>query len=247
MIYYPTVIYNKEIKPDIFEMVLDFGKNLKVKPGMFINLSVGEESMILKRPISICDYQQNEVKICYKVLGQGTKKLSTIQDGQIEVLAPLGNGFELVERKKVLIVGAGIGIPPMVGLIKALSGCEVTTLLAGRNHDAIIYQDIFETYGKVIVTTDDGSLGYKGNPIQYLEDYEIQFDTIYACGPKVLLEKLDTKYHQIRQGFLAVEERMACGIGVCMSCIYKTKMGYKRACVEGPVFKLGEIDYGFKR
>lgn len=238
------IIYNKLIASDTYEMKLETSNMAKgAKPGMFINVSLNNASKLLKRPISICQIDGNNLVITYKVNGEGTKELSKYsKNTYLEVIGPLGNGYTLVEKKKVLVVGGGIGVPPLLELSRKLKelGNELNIVLAFRNKESMIYYSEFEKLGKVTVTTDDGSFGFKGNAIEYLSQYNTEFDTLYSCGPEILLKKLEEKYIG-RDGYLSYEARMACGVGLCHGCVKGEK--HYCVCTDGPVFKLGVI-YG---
>ena len=238
------VVYNKQIAADTFEMKLETSKMaFEALPGMFINVALNNQSKLLKRPISICQIDGNNLVITYKVNGVGTKELSEYKENTyLEVVGPLGNGYTLVENRKVLVVGGGIGVPPLLELSRKLKelGNELYIVLAFRNKESMIYYDEFEKLGKVFVTTDDGSFGFKGNAINYLEQNNIEFDTLYSCGPEILLKKLEEKYVG-RDGYLSYEARMACGVGLCHGCVKGEK--HYCVCTDGPVFKLGVI-YG---
>ena len=132
----------------------------------------------------------------------------------------------------------------MLYLAKELSkNNNLTIILAYQNKDFAYLTDAFDNYGNVIITTDDGSIGYKGNVLEYLKNNKLNFDTLYACGPMIVLKNLDLKYRDIKEGYLSFESRMACGIGACYGCVINTKNGLKRVCKDGPVFKLGEVVY----
>lgn len=236
------IIYNKEIAKDTFELMFSTKEMAKLaKPGMFINISLKDESKLLKRPISICQIQGDNLVITYKINGEGTKQLATYQEGlELEVLGPLGNGYPLVENQKVLLVGGGIGVPPLLELARSLKNNKITTILAFRDQESMIYYEEFKQLGEVIVTTDNGSFGYHGNAIQYLNENNVEFDTLYSCGPEILLKKLEEKYEG-RDGYLSYEARMACGVGLCHGCVKGEK--HYCVCTDGPVFKLGVI-YG---
>ena len=238
------VVYNKQIAADTFEMKLETSKMaFEALPGMFINVALNNQSKLLKRPISICQIDGNNLVITYKVNGVGTKELSEYKENTyLEVVGPLGNGYTLVENKKVLVVGGGIGVPPLLELSRKLKelGNELYIVLAFRNKESMIYYNEFEKLGNVTVTTDDGSFGFKGNAINYLEQNNIEFDTLYSCGPEILLKKLEEKYVG-RDGYLSYEARMACGVGLCHGCVKGEK--HYCVCTDGPVFKLGVI-YG---
>lgn len=236
------IIYNKEIAKDTFELMFETKEMASLsKPGMFINISLKDESKLLKRPISICQIKDNNLVITYKINGEGTRQLSTYLSGmELEVLGPLGNGYPLVENQKVLLVGGGIGVPPLLELARNLKDCDITTILAFRDQESMFYFEEFQKLGKVVVTTDNGSYGYHGNAIQYLNGTNVKFDTLYSCGPEILLKKLEEKY-QGRNGYLSYEARMACGVGLCHGCVKGEH--HHCVCTDGPVFKLGVI-YG---
>ena len=234
---------NEKIAKDIYELTLELESN--PIPGQFINISLNRPDLLLRRPISISNYENNRLKVIYKTIGNGTKFLSTYQVGQrLDVLHPLGNGYPLVKGKNVLIVGCGMGVAPMLFLAKELSkDNNLTIILAYQNKDSAYLDKAFDNYGNVIITTDDGSIGYKGNVLEYLKENKINFDYIYACGPMIVLKNLDLKYRDIKEGYLSFEERMACGIGACYGCVINTKNGLRRVCKDGPIFKLGEVVY----
>lgn len=238
------VIYNKQIALDTFEMKLETSMMATLaKPGMFINISLKDASKLLKRPISICQVDENNLIITYKINGAGTLDLSTYKPGTLlETIGPLGNGFTLVENKKILVVGGGIGVPPLLELSRKLKdlGNELVIILAFRNKESMIYLEEFKALGEVVVTTDDGSYGFKGNALDYLNNNELLFDTLYSCGPEILLKKLEEKYLGC-EGYLSYEARMACGVGLCHGCVKGEK--HYCVCTDGPVFKLGVI-YG---
>lgn len=234
---------NERIAKDIYELTLEL--DAEVNPGQFININVNRPDLLLRRPISISNYENNRLKVIYRTVGAGTKALSKISVGnKLDVLYPLGNGFPLVENKNVLIVGCGMGVAPMLYLAKELSkNNNLTIILAFQNKDYAYLTDAFDNYGNVVITTDDGSIGYKGNVLEYLKNNKINFDTLYACGPMIVLKNLDLKYRDIKEGYLSFESRMACGIGACYGCVINTKNGLKRVCKDGPIFKLGEVVY----
>lgn len=234
---------NEKIAKDIFELTLELDDN--IAPGQFININVNQPNLLLRRPISISDYENNRLKVIYRTVGEGTKALSKISVGnKLDILSPLGNGFPLVENKNVLIIGCGMGVAPMLLLAKTLSkNNNLTIILAYQNSELAYLTKAFDNLGNVIITTDDGSIGYKGNVLDYLKNNKVNFDTIYACGPLIVLKNLDLKYRDIKEGYLSFESRMACGIGACYGCVINTKNGLKRVCKDGPIFKLGEVVY----
>lgn len=244
------VLKNTMIQENIYEMVLLTKQIASISHcGQFLHLSINDSSMLLRRPISISKIDQNQITICFRVEGEGTKLLSTKKEGDtLDILGPLGNGFPLVQSKKVLLVGGGIGVPPLLELAKQLKekGNELQIVLGFKDEKAIIYENEFIQYGSLSLTLDSGTRGFHGNAIQFLEKNPLDFDVLYACGPMILLRKLDEKYQSIKEGYLSFEERMACGIGACYGCVCKTNNKnhpYQRICKEGPVFSLGEMQY----
>ncbi len=243
------IIQNKLIQKDIYEMIIHAPKIAKdAKCGQFIHISLGDQSMLLRRPISISQIIDDKIVICYRINGNGTKLLSEKKiNEELDIIGPLGNSFPLVNNKKVLLIGGGIGVPPLLELAKKLSKDNILNiLLAFKNKDCIIYLEQFKKYGNVILTLDSGEMGFKGNAIDYLNTNQLDFDVLYSCGPSILLQKLDEKYYKQKEGYLSFEERMACGIGACYGCVCHTKDNYKRVCKDGPIFKLGEMVYETK-
>lgn len=241
------IIENIKLIDDVYKLTV-IGSFNKPIPGQFINIKLNNESLLLRRPISVYDSTDNTLSVIYRIAGVGTKELSTYKEGDnLNVLGPLGSGFPLTENKKVLIVGGGIGVPPMHYLAKMLeANNEITFVLGFRTKDQIILLDELKQYGKVYVATDDGTYGFHGNVIKLIEEENIDFDVIYACGPTRMLEAIDLKYNGIKEGYISFEERMACGIGICYGCACKPRQiekGMLRVCKEGPVFPLGVISY----
>lgn len=234
------ILYNKKIALDTFEMALYAPKMAALsKPGQFINIGLKNASKLLKRPISINEIADDTLRICYKINGFGTKELSSYQAGEtLEVIGPLGHGFPIVDEKKVLVVGGGIGVAPLYELCKQLKNNDLTIVLAFRNKESIIYAEEMKKFGKVIVTTDDGSFGYDGNAIKYLNEFNPDFELIYGCGPEIVLKMLEEKY-QGKDGYLSYEARMACGVGLCHGCVKGDN--HYCVCSDGPVFRLGVI------
>ena len=234
------ILENNIIAKDTYSMVLK-GHSSWCKPGQFINISV--DNSYLKRPISICDYSENTLTLIYKVVGTGTKTLSNKKPKEIiEALIDLGNGFNIIDDKQALVVGGGVGVPPLYALSKNLkeNNIDLTIVLGFTSINDAFYIDKFkELTDKVYVCTNDGSLSEKG----FVSDMMIKYDLLnipyYTCGPTPMLKAV----HSISKakGLLSLEERMGCGFGACMGCSHKTKDGYKRVCKEGPVFTSEEI------
>jgi len=241
------IISNKKIADNTFEMVLanNEEKHGITNPGQFVNIKL--DGLFLRRPISICDWDENTFTIIYKTVGKGTELMSTYEAGKkLSVLVPLGNGFDISEARnlgdKPLLIGGGVGVPPMYGLCKRLKaqGKEPVALLGFNSESEVFYAEKFEALGvKTVVTTADGSVGIKGFVTDALAD--IDFTYFCTCGPEVMLKALDGAIDKEIDGQLSFEERMGCGFGACMGCSCETKYGNKRICKEGPVLERGEI------
>ncbi len=241
---------NVEIAKDIYSMWLDAPDIAdEAKPGQFVSLYCRDKGKLLPRPISICEINkgQGKVRLVYRIAGEGTREFAGMKAAEsIEAMGPLGNGFTL-EGKKALLIGGGIGIPPMLELAKQLS-CEKQMVLGYR--DITFLEKEFEAYGRVYISTEDGSRGTKGNVIDAIRENNLDADIIFACGPTPMLRgiKAYAAEHKIRTQ-LSLEERMACGIGACLGCICKTKeidhhsnVKNKRICKDGPVFYAEEVE-----
>lgn len=244
-----VIVSQKCIGTDIYDMVLSFPKGAKeAKPGQFIAMYCEDGTKLLPRPISICgiDAEKGTLRVVYRIAGEGTRLFSEMKEGDsLEVLGPLGNGFTMKEEKAI-IVGGGIGIPPMLELAKQLS-CEKTVVLGYR--DELFLKDEFEAYADVVVATEDGSCGTKGTVIDAIKEAGVDGKVIYACGPMPMLKAL-AEYAEAHdmEAQISLEERMACGIGACLGCICKTKkkdhhtnVNNQRICKDGPVFDAKEV------
>ncbi len=232
------------ISEGIFSMWVRTEMAKAAKPGQFVSLYCKNGDRILPRPISICeiDRTQGLLRFVYRIVGGGTKEFASYQPGEeIAILGPLGNGFPLKNEKAVLI-GGGIGIPPMLQLAKELPG-DVTVVLGYRDGDLFLAKE-FEPYATVVVSTEDGSKGTRGNVIDAILEKGITADVFYACGPTPMLRGV--KQYSEKQGipaYLSLEERMACGIGACLACVCQSthvdehsNVYNKRVCKDGPVF-----------
>lgn len=237
------------IGTDIYDMVLSFPKGAKeAKPGQFIAMYCEDGTKLLPRPISICgiDAEKGTLRVVYRIAGEGTRLFSEMKEGDsLEVMGPLGNGFAMKE-KKAIIIGGGIGIPPMLELAKQLP-CEKTVVLGYR--DALFLKEEFEQYANVVVATEDGSYGTKGTVIDAIREAQVDGDILYACGPMPMLKALAAYAEEHgMEAQISLEERMACGIGACLGCICKTKekdhhtnVNNARICKDGPVFDAKEV------
>lgn len=239
------IISHKELVQDVYEMILEGEGAQAVKsPGQFINIRITDSNLpYLRRPMSICDYDDRHIKLIYKVVGEGTKLMSTLQCGtELDCLIGLGHGFEDLAVKEALVIGGGLGVPPMYKTTKALieAGAKVTVVLGFNSASDAFYVDAFEALCPTYVATMDGSLGIQGNVIDVIQAQNLTFDRYYSCGPLPMLEALAKTYPE--HGYLSYEARMGCGFGACMGCSQLIKGGgYKRVCVEGPVFSSSEV------
>ena len=233
------VVDNINVKNDIYLLTLSGDVSEIKNSGEFAELKLN--NYYLRRPISIHDVENNTVKFLYKVLGHGTRDLTKYKKGdKIPTILGLGNGFINKDSKKPLLIGGGIGMAPLYKLAKDFTnkGIKPTIILGFKNREEVCYVEEFSKYGNVIVTTDDGTYGYKGNPVSYLKENNVDYDYYYACGPQIMLKFL-TLYSL--NGEVSLEARMGCGFGACMGCSIETKNGVKRVCKEGPVFYSSEV------
>ncbi|MBO5334132.1 MAG: dihydroorotate dehydrogenase electron transfer subunit [Clostridia bacterium] len=231
---------NKKLTDSIFEMVLIGDTSSITAPGQFINIKL--DGFYLRRPISICDYDDSTITIIYKVVGEGTEVMSKMNAGEkLDVLCGLGNGFNTSKSlDKPVLVGGGVGVPPMYNLCKKLiaEGKKVTVILGFNKKDEIFYEDEFKKLGAdVKVTTVDGSYGIKGFVTDALKETEYSY--FFTCGPMPMFKAIEST--ATTSGQYSFEERMGCGFGACMGCSCKTKYGNKRICKDGPVLEREEI------
>ena len=236
-----TILTNEKIADKIFRMRLSGDTQYIVNPGTFINIKI--DGLFLRRPISVCDVENGVITIIYKVVGKGTEIMSNMQPGQsLDILTGLGNGFNTTKCRgnRALVIGGGVGVPPMYMLAKKLisQGKTVTAILGFASKTDVFYEKEFEKIGcQVIVTTNDGSYGYKGFVTDVMKG--LDYDYVFTCGPEPMLKAVyDVSY---TEGQFSFEERMGCGFGACMGCTCKTKYGNKRICKEGPVLTKEEI------
>lgn len=233
------ILSNKALTSSVFKMVLEGDTSSITRPGQFINIQL--DGYYLRRPISISDYDDKTITIIYKVVGHGTEAMSALkEDTKLDCLVGLGNGYDTsLTNKSALVLGGGVGVPPLYGLCKKLlsEGKSVRVVLGFNTKEEVFYEEEFKKLGaEVIVTTVDGSYGVKGFVTDAI-DYE--YDYFYTCGPLPMLKAVYNK--TTTSGQFSFEERMGCGFGACMGCTQKTTNGYKRVCKEGPVFVKEEI------
>lgn len=249
-----TVIEQKMIADGICSMWLDAKEvAVQAKPGQFISVYSNDKSRVLPRPISICeiDREKGTLRIVYRVVGKGTEEFSKAEAGDsFEILGPLGNGFPIEEAKgkKVLMIGGGIGVPPMLQTAKEIEG-EAIIVSGYRNQDLFLKKEL-ESAGTLFIATEDGSVGTKGNVVDAIRENQIEADMMFACGPKPMLRAL--KNYALEKGipcWISMEEKMACGVGACLACVCQSKdvdshshVHNKRICKDGPVFLSTEVE-----
>ncbi len=236
-----TILKNEPLTSTVYRMVLQGDTSAITKAGQFLNIKI--DGLFLRRPISVCDYDDHTVTILYKVVGAGTEAMKKMASpSQLDILTGLGNGYDTTKSGSCpLLIGGGVGVPPMYRLAKNLmaEGKNPIVILGFNSKEEAFYMEEFEQLGaKVLVATANGSLGTKGfvtDIVKTLSDYTY----FYTCGPEPMLKALADC--TTTSGQLSFEERMGCGFGACMGCSCETKYGSKRICKDGPVLEKEEI------
>ena len=236
-----TVLTNEKLTDSVYKMTLSGDTKGIERPGQFVNIKL--EGLYLRRPISVCDYEDGKLTIIYKVVGKGTEQMSWLDAGaMLDVLVGLGNGyFTEFSGQKPLLVGGGVGVPPLYNLAKELikEGKEPTIVIGFNTKSEIFYKEEFEKLGiPVLVATADGSFGIKGFVTDAIKQVQ-EYTHVYTCGPEPMLKAVYNS--TTTDGSYSFEERMGCGFGACMGCSCKTKYGNKRICKDGPVLLKEEI------
>ena len=252
-----AVVHSQEQLADgIYSIWINTEAAKDAKPGQFISMYTIDGSKLLPRPISICeiDKENGRLRVVYRVTGPktGTEEFSKLKAGDIiPVIGPLGNGFpyEKAEGKKVFLMGGGIGVPPILELAKQMN-CEKKQIVVGYRDAQTFLKEEFEQNGELYISTEDGSVGTKGNVMDAIRENALEADMIYACGPTPMLRAI--KQYAEENGiecYISLEERMACGIGACLACVCKSKekdahsnVNNKRICKDGPVFLSTEVE-----
>lgn len=251
-----TIKSLKEVSKDIFLLAFDapyFVK--KMKAGQFLDIKIDSPELNLRRPFCIHHTDGDTVYVLFRIRGRGTELMSQMKAGdELDILGPLGTGFKIRKHSYHVLVAGGMGVAPLVSLANALSkrgdNEKLIVLLGARSKDEVLCKQDFEKMGaKVLVATDDGSEGFKGNSVQLLAEQlkmfpsDIQDMAVYMCGPEIMFEtgaKLLENYNNV---FVqaSFEQFMGCGVGTCRACVINTVDGYRRACKDGPVFNLRDV------
>lgn len=250
-----TVVSQEQLADGIFSMWIQTEAAKTARPGQFISMYTNDGSKLLPRPISICeiDTETSKLRVVYRVTAEktGTDQFSKMKAGDtLPIIGPLGNGFPLEagKGKRAFLIGGGIGVPPILELAKQLD-CEKQIIMGYRDADTFLKEQ-FEENGTVYISTEDGSVGTKGNVMDAIRENGLEADIIYACGPTPMLRAI--KQYAEEQGiecYISLEERMACGIGACLACVCQSKekdhhsnVNNKRICKDGPVFPSTEVE-----
>ena len=250
------IISQEQLAEGIFSMWICTEAAKEAKPGQFLSMYTNDGTKLLPRPISICeiDREGGALRVVYRVTGEntGTEQFSRMKAGEsLFIIGPLGNGCPLEEAKgkKAFLMGGGIGVPPILELAKELD-CEKKQIIAGYRDEQTFLREEFEKNGELFISTEDGSVGVKGNVLDAVRTCGLEADIIYACGPTPMLRAI--KQYAEEKGvtcYISLEERMACGIGACLGCVCKTKekdahsnVNNKRICKDGPVFLSTEVE-----
>lgn len=240
------IISNKNLSCDIFRIVLAIEKMPPIQCGQFVMIDCDADGLLLKRPISIHDFDDTSVTLLYQAVGKGTTALSKMKEGEYtDIILPLGKGFEIKGYKHIALVGGGLGIFPLYSVIKQHPQLKFSAYLGAKDKARFVCVDGFEKSCHCVrLATDDGSAGEKAFITDLLKEdlKKSAFDAIFACGPRPMLSALKSviKDTQIPV-YVSMEERMGCGFGACLTCTCKTVDGNKRVCADGPVFSIDEV------
>ncbi len=245
------IVKNKKLNDRQYLLEIQWNDFHNIKPSNFFMIAINNASIVLKRPIAIFDYDTNKktISFIYNVVGKGTLNLSKLKvNDKISVIGPIGNNFGEYKNKNILIVCGGTGIYPMYLFAKTFSNLNKITFLCGvkTKSNLTIYNHLKKLNINLITCSDDGTIGFKGNPIDWLNKNidNYTYDIALTCGPNILMKLTYeiTKSKNIKT-LASLEKRMGCGFGVCMACSIKTKNNMRRVCVDGPVFDMDELIY----
>ena len=224
----------------------------EILPGQFVEVMIeGKSTVFLRRPLSVhdVDYEKNTLTLLVQIVGDGTKTLSELKNGDVlNIIYPLGNSFNLVKRGRVLLIGGGCGVAPLLYLSKVFlkNGIKPDILIGARSKEYLLQVEEYKKYGNVYLATEDGSEGVKGYVIHHniLWNNEIIYDKIYTCGPELMMKAV-AKYARKKniECEVSLENLMACGFGACLCCIVETKKGNVCTCTQGPVFNVNDLTW----
>ncbi|GAB7089629.1 dihydroorotate dehydrogenase electron transfer subunit [Marinifilum fragile] len=245
------VLQRKELNDDHFVLDVRALEPLpEIRPGQFVNVLVKDSNTtFLRRPLSIhfVDYERNTISLYIKKIGDGTKKLGELKEGDsLNIVYPLGNQYSIPNNANTLLVGGGCGVAPLLYLAKHLkeAGNKVTTLLGVRSEKDAVELDAYKEYGDILVTTEDGSFGEKGYPTQHSILEKEKFDYVFTCGPEPMMKAVAAYSAQKNIPCeVSLENNMACGFGACLCCVTETTGGNKCTCTEGPVFNINDLKW----
>lgn len=255
-----VVVTKEKLSEGIYSMWLETRAAIGARPGQFVMLNTKSEAHLLGRPVSICEFDEvnGRIRLVWRVAGYGTDELSRVKLGdKLDLTGSLGNGYDIksaMSTYRVAVMGGGIGIPPLLGLVKALKteGVENIDIYLGYRSSStgLFLSDEFKQYGSVNITTDDGSFGSAGTVLDALKSGNAKPELIYACGPVPMLKGIKVySEERLIPAYISLEERMACGVGACLGCVVKlkfkdehSKVENARICTEGPVFAAKDVD-----
>lgn len=249
-----AIVLKQECLADgIYSLLLQTELAKMAKPGQFINVYPDRKDTLLPRPISICevDREKSTLRLVYRVVGKGTSEFSNLKEKDtVAVLGTLGNGFpkEKAAGKKVMLMGGGIGVPPILQLAREIEGEK--QIVVGYRNSQMFLKEEFEQNGTVYIATEDGSFGTKGNVMDAIRENGLCADVIFACGPMPMLRAIKQYAEENDiEAYISLEERMACGVGACLGCVCKTthkdehsQVNNARVCTDGPVFEAREVE-----
>ncbi|UOQ85514.1 dihydroorotate dehydrogenase electron transfer subunit [Gracilibacillus salinarum] len=242
------ILSHVQIAEDTFEVVLQSSLAKELKPGQFVHIAL--KNHMLRRPVSVAgiDKEKNNFTIIFKIFGEGTRALSQCKAGdELDVILPCGSFYPVdnLELDHALIVGGGIGVPPLYYLAKTLKekGVKVTSVLGFQNKNQVFYEEKFRMLGDTYIATNDGSYGSKGFVTDIISGLSDPFDYYFSCGPTPMLKAV-TNQLEAHNGYISLEERMGCGVGTCYACVVPSKTDpakSKKICKDGPVFAANEV------
>lgn len=244
------ILANEAINANVKRMVIEAPQIAEAaQPGQFVHVKKPDSANFLRRPFSIADADRENgtITLIYRIVGKGTAEYAAMKVGEaFSILGPIGNGFALKDGRPLLI-GGGVGIAPLIYLSRQLKDKKPILLIGGKNKDEVFWEKYLQEFAdKIYITTDDGSVGFKGFTVQLLPQIlaENNIEHIYTCGPNIMMEGVAKLAHEHDIDCqVSLEKRMACGIGVCLGCTFEDKLTGKRrkVCTEGPVFASKEV------